>query len=259
MQTEYVFKYNCQIMPEVKLCNPDLHQRHIIHSKVKEVYLKMEPRNQFTFYRSFWTSVSKLSPDIQLPFLQAIIQYALDGIIPEDLDPVCTAMFALVRPNLDASRRRAESGRIGGSKSKANTKQHSSEKEIELDKEDESDNEGEIEVMPIPSVNIHTFDELWNAYPIQRRGNRNECERAWCKLSPIQQRAAVDNLHLWKSSSQWLDDNGTFVPYIVNYINPNKNYIISNPPLTKSYAANSKRELDSDEVDAIRKLMQDDN
>jgi hypothetical protein len=99
-------------------------------------------RDQFTFYRSFWEAIQDLKKADRQAVLEAIISYALN-----DLEPVLQgtphAIFTLIRPVLDAAKKKAESGRAGGeanrkqsgSKRKANRKQSGREKEGEIEKE----------------------------------------------------------------------------------------------------------------------------
>jgi DNA replication protein DnaD len=105
----------------------------------------MDERGQFTFYRSFWEAVKSLPKKDRLPVLEAIISYALDGTFPEGLSQSQSAFFLLVKPNLDASRKKAANGKQGGSKPKANGKQNASKKEREKEKEGEIEIENEIE------------------------------------------------------------------------------------------------------------------
>lgn len=105
----------------------------------------MDKRSQFTFYRSFWEAVQSLPKKDKLPVLEAIISYALDGDSPTGLTQSQSAFFLLVKPNLDASRKKAASGKQGGSKPKANGKQNASKKEKEGENEIENENEEEIE------------------------------------------------------------------------------------------------------------------
>lgn len=102
----------------------------------------MQERSQFTFYRSFWDAVKGLPKKDKLPVLEAIISYALDGENPNGLTQTQNAFFLLVKPNLDASRKKAANGKQGGSKSKAKCKQTASEKENEI----ENENEVEVEI-----------------------------------------------------------------------------------------------------------------
>ena len=109
----------------------------------------MDKRGQFTFYRSFWEAVQSLPKKDRLPVLEAIISYALDGDVPSSLSQSQNAFFLLVKPNLDASRKKAANGKQGGSKQKANGKQNASkkenEKEVEIENEEEIKNEIEKE------------------------------------------------------------------------------------------------------------------
>ncbi len=65
-------------------------------------------RKQFTFYRSYFEAVQNLSTEQLHRTLTAIVDYALNERLPEDLDPVETAVFTVVKPHLDSSRERAE-------------------------------------------------------------------------------------------------------------------------------------------------------
>ena len=116
----------------------------------------MDNRGQFTFYRSFWEAVQSLPKKDKLPVLEAIISYALDGVTPSGLSQSQSAFFLLVKPNLDASRKKAANGKQGGSKPKANCKQTASKKEKEREKEveKEKENEEEIEIEKEYECNI---------------------------------------------------------------------------------------------------------
>jgi len=84
--------------------------------------------------------------------------YALYGTEPdlEKLSDSAAVAFLLIRPNLDASRRKAANGKLGGagrqggSKPKANGKQGQAasekEKENEIENENEIEKENEIEI-----------------------------------------------------------------------------------------------------------------
>lgn len=100
-------------------------------------------RNQFTFYRSFYDAVKVLPKKEQTAVILAICAYALDNEEPK-LSGTAAAIFTLVRPMLDSSRKKAESGKRGGetkqseSKPQAKPKQ---EQEQEQEKEQVQDKE----------------------------------------------------------------------------------------------------------------------
>ena len=108
-------------------------------------------RGQFTFYRSYYEAIKQLPKKEQANVLLAICAYALDEETPK-LTGTAAAIFMLVKPTLDASKRKAESGKAGGSakqtgsKREAKPKQTAREKEIEKEVEVEDEIENEIEI-----------------------------------------------------------------------------------------------------------------
>lgn len=91
-------------------------------------------RSQFTFYESFFKAISRIKKKAdRAEAYDAICAYALYGTEP-DIDMLSDAAaiaFELSKPNLDASRKKASSGKTGGSKPQANRKQTASKKEKE--------------------------------------------------------------------------------------------------------------------------------
>ena len=104
----------------------------------------MEGRNQITFYSSFFRAIRRIKKKTdRCDAYDAIFEYAFHGTVP-DLDTLPDAAaiaFELCKPNLDSSKRKAESGKQGGSKTKANAKQTAREKENEIEIEKEIENE----------------------------------------------------------------------------------------------------------------------
>ena len=126
-------------------------------------------RKQFTFYRSYLDAIRRLPKKEQGNIVLAICNYALDETIPSGLSPIADTVFTLVKPTLDASRRKAEAGNCGGktkatakqtaSKTQANVKQTVSEKE----KEKEREKEGEIEIEKENECSISSSSDLRGA------------------------------------------------------------------------------------------------
>ena len=82
----------------------------------------MEERKQFTFYSSFLDAILRIKkPAERCAAYDAICRYALRGELPDmdKLPDAAAIAFDLTKPNLDASRRKAISGKAGG-KSKQN-------------------------------------------------------------------------------------------------------------------------------------------
>ena len=105
-----------------------------------------EPRNQFTFYRSYFDAIQELPKAERADIILAVCDYAIYETEPEGLSPAASMAFKLIRPTLDSGRRKAENGAKGGSKPKANRKQTAREKEVEKEYEIEKEYEYEAEV-----------------------------------------------------------------------------------------------------------------
>lgn len=100
----------------------------------------MEDRKQFTFYASFHEAARALqSLEERAALYEAICDYALYGT-DHKLSGTAAAMFGLIRPNLDSSRRKAEN-RLG--KKQTDNKQKTNQHQIEKKREDESKEEKE--------------------------------------------------------------------------------------------------------------------
>ena len=70
-------------------------------------------RDGFVFYRSFFESFSDLSKKDKLVLFDALCNYALNGVEPE-LTGTPSAIFKLLKPQVDANTRRYENGLKGG-------------------------------------------------------------------------------------------------------------------------------------------------
>lgn len=115
-------------------------------------------RTQFTFYESFFKAISRIKKDAdRCKAYDAICSYALYGEEPDidSLPDAAAIAFELSKPNLDASRRKAQSGKRGGehkqseSKTEANGKQTASKKEKENKKEKKKENECYTPISPV--------------------------------------------------------------------------------------------------------------
>lgn len=103
-------------------------------------------REQFTFYQSFAKAISRIkSKAARCDAYDVIVNYALYGIEP-DLDKVSDSAamaFDLIKPNLDASRRKAENGKAGGQHKQTESKPQANGKQTACKKENEKENKKE--------------------------------------------------------------------------------------------------------------------
>lgn len=75
-------------------------------------------RDSLVFYRSFWDSIGRCPDGVQLALFRAVIAYGLDQMEPDfsgvDHQPFVEAIWAGIRPQLDANIKRWENGCKGG-------------------------------------------------------------------------------------------------------------------------------------------------
>ena len=109
----------------------------------------MENRKQFTMYESIYKSLQRIrNKKDRADAYDAICAYALYNQEPnlETSSDAVAIAFELIRPVLDSARKKAESGKQGGSKPKAKGKQTPREKENEEENEVEGEKENEEEI-----------------------------------------------------------------------------------------------------------------
>ena len=70
-------------------------------------------RDSFIFYRSFYEALAELSQQQQTKVVMALCEYALNGKEPE-LKGAASAIFKLIRPQVDANNKKYENGKKGG-------------------------------------------------------------------------------------------------------------------------------------------------
>ena len=187
-------------------------------------------RTQFTFYRSYYEAVRELPKKEQTSVILAICTYALDEKTPDGLTGTAKAIFSLIKPTLDTSRRKAEVGAYGG-RAKANAKQNDSKvqaetkqnaSEIEREKEVEVENEKELEIedeCPISPKPPKGFEEFWDAYP--RKSGKGAAEKAYGRIKSHYALLPkmLSALEVQKQSEQWTRDGGQYIPNPATWLN----------------------------------------
>lgn len=100
------------------------------------------------------------------------------------------------------------------------------------------------------------FGVLWSEYPELRRGAKTQAEAAYKQAIQTDSDAeqCLKNLECWKASEQWHKEGGQYVPYLSNWLERG----LWNVAPTSTSQSNASRELDSDELDAIRRMMEQD-
>lgn len=123
-------------------------------------------RDGFVFYRSFREAMRELPEEERLKCYEVILDYALDEVVPNEVG-ISSAIFKLIKPQIDANNKRYENGKKGGrgnrteTKPKPNTNQdvtkvEPKEKEKEKVKEKDKDkvkvSSSVVHLPPLPPI-----------------------------------------------------------------------------------------------------------
>lgn len=239
----------------------------------------MEERKQFTFYLSIFKAIRKIKKKTdRADAYDAICAYALFGEEPEleaMTDSVSIA-FELIRPVLDASRRKSKSGKQGGSKPKqneskpeANGKQTGSKPEEnaskgEKEKEEEIEKEVEIEHECVkrgcteskPQAEGRSFTAFWEDYPAKI--NREEAWETWKAITPDAQTVGriKAGLEAWKRSQQWTEDGGRYIPSAAKWLK-DRRWEVMPPAGKQKVPMGASGTLGAAELEAIQRVLRE--
>ena len=239
----------------------------------------MEERKQFTFYLSIFKAIRKIKKKTdRADAYDAICAYALFGEEPEleaMTDSVSIA-FELIRPVLDASRRKSKSGKQGGSKPKQNeskpeakskqteSKPEEIESKGEKEKEEEIEKEVEIEHECVkrgcaeskPQAEGRSFTGFWEDYPAKI--NREEAWETWKAISPDARTVGriKAGLEAWKRSPQWTEDGGRYIPSAAKWLKDRRWEVL--PPAGKQKVPmGASGTLGTAELEAIQRVLRE--
>jgi len=109
-------------------------------------------RDSFIFYRSFYQSAKKLPKEDKAELFDAICAYALDGELIE-LSVVPEAIFTVIKPNLDANRRKWENG----CKEKKKPSEVEAIKEQEINKDEANNKQTISKAQGNVDVNVNVY------------------------------------------------------------------------------------------------------
>ncbi len=204
----------------------------------------MEERKQFTFYISFERSIRALPEPMRQGMYEAIVGYALFQKEPQGLNEYQQSVFEMCRPNLDTARRRAASGKIGGSISERK-KISKGEKE----KEGEKENEKEIELESKDDyLCAEGFEKFWDQYPVKI--GKEQAFDAWCVLEEDAD-TVIKGLARWNTSIQWNRQGRRFIPRAAKFLA--EQHFLESPE--QEIPKGASGELGQAEVEAIEKVM----
>ena len=202
----------------------------------------MEERKQFTFYGSFYYALREVEGLERLALYEALTEYALFEKTPELYTPALRLAFQLIKPNLDASRKKAVAGQRGG---KANRKQEKSKRE----KENEIENEIETED---DCLWREGFEKFWNAFPVKI--GKDKAAQIWQTDLPDTD-TVCHGLERWKKSQQWNRENKRFIPRAAKFLEEKHYLQIPEDARPKGVEGH----MGQAELEAIAKVMRQGN
>lgn len=174
----------------------------------------MEPMKSFVFYLSFYEAMEDMTDEQELTLYRAISKYALFGEEPS-LTGVVKLAFTLIKPQLEANRKKRIDGKKGGRPSKEkndlcgfepekpvvleyenhrlknkkpneNVNANDNENENENNNENIDKNEDSLVQKDIPQsgpkYHPDWFERFWALYP--RKQSKRDAINAWDKLKP---------------------------------------------------------------------------
>ncbi len=86
-------------------------------------------RDSFVFYRSFFESMEDLKDKEKLNLFEAICNLALNDI-ENELNTKCKSLFTLIKPQINANKKRQQDGKNGGRPKKYSTESDDYQNEI---------------------------------------------------------------------------------------------------------------------------------
>lgn len=243
----------------------------------------MDYRKQFTFYGSIYESARRIkNKAARADFYDAVCAYALTGSEP-DLDKLSDAAavgFVSVKPNLDASRRKAKNGKQGGSKPEAKRKQteangkqttskpkqtaseYENEREYESEYEIEDENECFLSSMSATAATEDKtaaaakapFDLFWDRYP--NKVGRADALSAWKDLCISTSISAqiLAGLDRWLDSIEWKKEGGRFIPRPAKWLSEQR--WEEHPQRALPQGASGQ--LGKAEMEALQQMLQED-
>ncbi len=128
-------------------------------------------RDSFVFRRSFYEALQLMPKEVQVEVYVAIVEYALNGIEPDNLSDLAQGMFILVRADIDSTFTRQNNGKKGASYGKLGGRPKNTEaKPAKVEKPAEVQKPAEMQKAPAPvysltleqEIDYLRDDKLWN-------------------------------------------------------------------------------------------------
>ena len=203
-------------------------------------------RKQFTFYASFYEAMSEMNMTARGKAVTILCEYALYGIEPPQMKGALKMYVDLVRPNLEASRKKALAGHVGAGvtnrkRSGKKEKENENENEIEIEKENEIERECDTRA---------GFERFWDLYPVKI--GKEDAWLVWKQKKPDAE-TACQCLQSWCNSKQWNKDGSHFIPRAAKFLE--QEYYLQKPEIKVPMGATGL--LGQAELEALERIMRE--
>ena len=188
-------------------------------------------KDSIIIYRSFYEAIKDLPKELQADAWQCIFEYGLnDATI--DANGIVSTVFKLIKPQLDANKKRFENGQKGGRpkvEQKTETKPNNNQTETKTKpnvndnvnvnvnhNHNVNNNEKEItNVISDPSID-EIFEIFWIAY--QKNGNKKTSLTAFKKLTKTEMKLVKEHLPIYLNN-HYVNNKMDFLPHFSTYLN----------------------------------------
>lgn len=191
-------------------------------------------RDQFTFYRSFFTALTHIrKKSARADAYDAICNYALNGVLPDvdKLDASVVIAVELILPVLKTARKKAgakvkqreEDFRVSSSQKKEDGRASSARWEENIpangrkkkEKEAEKELEIEIEKENECSAREEGFDRFWENYP--KKVGKQAAKKVFLETE-VSLNTLLAAIREQRQSAQWQKAGGQFIPNPVTWL-----------------------------------------
>lgn len=190
-------------------------------------------KDSIIIYRSFYEAIKDLPKELQADAWQSIFEYGLNDN-QQELTGIVSTVFKLIKPQLDANKKRFENGQKGGRPKTETKPNHNQTKtkhkpnknvndnvNVNLNKnnnlnENKNNNNKELTNVSNDPTIESIFEWFWNAY--QKKGNKKISFTAFKKLNK------TDMIQIKEHLPKYLDNHHRnkkmeFLPHFSTYIN----------------------------------------
>lgn len=220
----------------------------------------MDPREQFTFYRSFWEAVRMIrKKTARAEAYDAICAYALDKEEPDfdSMDDAAAIAVRMAMPILDTGRRKANSGKKGGSVKQTPSTEEANGKQTPSKNKDKDKKKNKNKIKNKCYSAREELDAafaiFWAEYP--KKVGKDAARKAFEKVE-VQVEILVDALRRQKGSAQWTKDGGQYIPNPSTWLNQGR-WEDELPADTKAAPKGASGQLGQAELEAIQRVLRE--